>query len=447
MVNYNTLLITMTEFTSFDFLPYAACSITFFVLGYSLKWFLNTISKGSEENPTDNGLVNDVDNSTLNTPTNLINQPVEESTADLIITTLQNQIEFLQNTAKSLHVDITFCKDVLRDVLTYKMSDLGVKLTTIIPKEHWNKITPFFKELSDEVGAVWLNHEFCQWKSPHIEDNNMHSVIESFSYNLEYTYISYFVIIIFFIVIYFIIYKILQIKISITSLFFFLCNCSILTLFFFGFYNIHKGMSNPIYIENLSVFSAYRSLLLLFLSIITLCYYFISKYVFPESTNQTFITFPYLKQQMHEIIYSIKRTKEIFNIFMTFLYKNINRIFYATLHFFIFYVIRIIHFILFFNFMFFHGDLRWNLYLLPISFTIWILRFFEYSFNIYIEGSNNYIRSILQVTPLKDLSYIEEEFITQELTQLKFEITAVGHAEGYNDDGLYILKDIWLDLA
>jgi hypothetical protein len=188
---------TMEQLTPFNFLPYAACSITFFALGYSLKWFLNTISKGSEENenPTDNGLFDDVPDTTLNTPANLINQPAEESTVDLI-TLLQNKILSLENGISSLKADITFYKGFLNELLLTKIPQLAKDVASFVPEDYRDDLTVIFSNLITYVGQKLRSHSYSPLNPPKVPDDNMHSVIEPLSYNLEYTYLFYFVIIV-----------------------------------------------------------------------------------------------------------------------------------------------------------------------------------------------------------------------------------------------------------
>jgi len=94
------------------------------------------------------------------------------------------------------------------------------------------------------------------------------------------------------------------------------------------------------------------------------------------------------------------------------------------MHFVIFYFIRILQMLFFCNFVFFHGDLRWNIYLLPLSFLSWLLRFFEYYFNTFLKGTHEYIRSCLIVTlkdPLTPLKNSKAYFLSG--NELDFELT------------------------
>lgn len=105
----------------------------------------------------------------------------------------------------------------------------------------------------------------------------------------------------------------------------------------------------PRYIDNLSSYARYRYNLLLILYVVSLY-------------------FPYLKEEIRRILYCWN--ENIFSYYWCLLINFLtssrrNRVIYFTVHFIIFYLFSLIQAILFANVVFFHGDLRDNLYLLP----------------------------------------------------------------------------------
>jgi hypothetical protein len=109
-------------------------------------------------------------------------------------------------------------------------------------------------------------------------------------------------------------------------------------------------------------------------------------------------------------------------------------------------ILPFIHSILFFNFAFFSGDLRYNLYLIPLSF---LYSFLSYYFFTFVYGTWNYIRLVLKVTskdPLTD-SELNSTVITRDLSELKFSITSYGYSQGFYDDGISHLIDCWIETA
>jgi hypothetical protein len=105
-------------------------------------------------------------------------------------------------------------------------------------------------------------------------------------------------------------------------------------------------------------------------------------------------------------------------------------------HFVLFYIIRIIQTLLFFNFVFLHGDLRWNIYLLPISFCIWLLRFLEHYFIIFFTASLQYLSDSLKVETKEGLFTLSNNFIIVKPKDLTYTMTPFGISRGFTDDAI-----------
>jgi hypothetical protein len=143
-------------------------------------------------------------------------------------------------------------------------------------------------------------------------------------------------------------------------------------------------------------------------TVIGICYLVI-RYFFPNFKNNNLwlkITFPYLKEEIRIILYTWNESffgnicsNIIDHVFKS---KTFLRLF-VLIHIIFSYGIRLVQTLLFCNFVFFHGDLRWNLYLLLLSFISWVLRFFEYYLRTFFLGSCEYLKLLLNVT-LKDSS-------------------------------------------
>lgn len=102
----------------------------------------------------------------------------------------------------------------------------------------------------------------------------------------------------------------------------------------------------------------------------------------------------------------------------------------------IFHLFGCIQTLLFFNFVFFTGDLRWNIYLLPISFCIWLLRFLEYYFIIFFTNSLQYLSDILKVETKEGLFILSNNFIIAKPKDLIYTITPYGISKGFTDGAI-----------
>jgi hypothetical protein len=269
---------------------------------------------------------------------------------------------------------------------------------------------------------------------------------------INFWLLSFFVYFYLTMLIYVLLYSWRNLEVSLGSLLTIYCNLLIFNLFILGLYKLSTGLPNPIYVEHLSEYSIYKYALYLFGILFGGLAYIILKNYFPAHLNKLdLLTFPYLKEEVRVFLYTWNESffGPIFTSLIDFLYESsLVRYFYFTVHFVLFYFIRILQTLLFFNFVFFHGDLRWNIYLLPLSFFSWLLRFLEYYFNTFFKGGAEYIRSCLVVTlknPLTRKKNPKAYFLNG--NDLNFEITPFALFEGFQKDHegtLVFLATQWL---
>lgn len=252
-------------------------------------------------------------------------------------------------------------------------------------------------------------------------------------------------------IVYIMLYTWRHLSISVPSYLAFLGNVLFLSLYILGFINLIKGLPNPIYLENLSTFSYYRYMLFLSVALMGICIYFFLKLeIIPHSWGSKlyFFTFPYLKEEIRVLLYSWNDT--FFGPICCSIMDHIHssKVFRSVFVFCLFcliYCIRLIQALLFFNFVFFHEDLRYCIYLLPISFISWILSFFEYYLKTFLEGTCNYIRDILSVSLKEPLDQdIGHHVLFRTKEQLNYSISSFGVEKGFQEEDIDNLINEWL---
>ena len=210
--------------------------------------------------------------------------------------------------------------------------------------------------------------------------------------------------------------------ITLRSFICFIINFFILSLFLFGFYNLYLGFPQPIHIEDLSLFSYYRYLIFLVITVLGLFFYILLRF-YPSPFLESFInlvTFPYLKEDVRLFLNSWNDSifGPICSSIMDSLYASkIFQYFFVIFHITTIYLVRILQSILLLNFAFFEGDLRYSLYLLPFSFLSWIFSFLEYYLKTFFEGSLLYLEDVLSVKFKNPLS--KEALLTSFIIETK----------------------------
>lgn len=252
------------------------------------------------------------------------------------------------------------------------------------------------------------------------------------------------------------VYTLRNLPLSTSSFFLFSLNLFICLSFIFGIsYTIH-GLPHAIYIEDISQAAYYRYCIYIFIVVSCIPLYFINKNFYSAFKTYSLyqsITYPYLKEETRKILYSWNETffGPLFTNFLDRLYSSpmLQKILFS-LHFILCYFIKILQIVFFFNFVFFHGDLRFVLFLLPFSFLSWIFEFFSYYFETYIEHSLHYISEILSVQTKIPLTISERSsaYILKTENDFIFTITPFGYTEGFfegiNNSGLNSLANSWL---
>jgi len=222
-------------------------------------------------------------------------------------------------------------------------------------------------------------------------------------------------------------------------------------LFTFACYNLSKGFLQPIFIKDLSFFSQYRYLFFSFLALFICIFYFLNLFYKTELNFYKLFRFLSVREEMYTFLYSWNETifGPIFSKVIDWLgYSMFNRFCYIISHFIIFYIIRIINLSLFINFTFFHGDLRLLLYLIPLSFFIWFLSFFDYYFQFFLKGCYNHVKLLVQVSLIDDKKTKSFFGIVKTSgSNLRYELTSKALSMGYTYDDLPSLGTEHLMLA
>lgn len=219
-----------------------------------------------------------------------------------------------------------------------------------------------------------------------------------------------------------------RLPLSFMSFIYFFCNVLQGLLYCSGLYIICFHVKYPIFLDNLSTISRYRYLVFVIISFLILSIITFQK-IFPSFS---FLHFIPLKEEIRILLYS---WNHIFNpIYCRFIdklyFSGRYRILYILTHFILFYLLRIIAFILLLQFSFFHGDLRYIIYLSPLFFILWILSFIEYYFQTLFFGHCNYMHAVLHVNKPGAAK-----------------LTPYGLEEGYTDNDFTIIFDEWKKAA
>lgn len=279
-----------------------------------------------------------------------------------------------------------------------------------------------------------------------------HHAIYDFS-SIAYYSIYFILVISIALSIYIKLYNWRKLELSVLSFIFFSINIAQLLIYIiairFFFNNTYKEISNAIYLENLSIISQYRYLILTLISIFFMLGFLILKkynYDIPSS-----FTYPYLKEEIRKILYTWNEM--IGGPFCSFILKQLliskyNRIMFFFFHFVIFYILRFIPLIFLLNFAFFDGDFRLILYCLPLAFIIWLFKFIDYYFVIFFEGTCEYIRSLVSVVDHNKPFMTSNGILKTTVEELDFKLTQEALDLGYTEkyDGDY-LSNSWLQLA
>jgi len=158
----------------------------------------------------------------------------------------------------------------------------------------------------------------------------------------------------------------------------------IFCLIFFYF----KMPSEPIYLKNISHFTAFRYIFIGLIGLILLIFFLITKKTFTNPIN--------LFSEVHKIFYSWNENSFL-NYCSLFILKKLiftkrYRVIYVLVDFISSILPKIITLIITFNVIFFAGDLRWFIKIIPFILITILLSHLQYYMEYFIEGNSNVIR-------------------------------------------------------
>lgn len=190
-----------------------------------------------------------------------------------------------------------------------------------------------------------------------------------------------------------------------------------------------KMPCEPIYLANVSYFTALRYILIGLIGIIFLILFIRKKKLFMNPIN------PF--SEIHNILYSWGRTSFL-NQFCLFIVKNLiftkkYRVLYLLFDFVLNIVTKLITLIITINAVFFADDLRWFIFIIPFILVTICLSHIQYYLEFMIEGNSNVIREWVTATP-KDGSLI-------------FSLTTEAKNEGLTEIDLPDLSNKWIQLS
>ena len=242
-----------------------------------------------------------------------------------------------------------------------------------------------------------------------------------------------------------------EIKMSIPSFLCFYINSFIIYLFISGFITGLIFIDHPIYLNDLSVFSRYRYLLLVCITIIFSILFIIHKFWDNYKIYEflTLITYPYLKRQMNEILdtFVVPNLDNCYKKIFTKTYMSRkNEITFFIVHFISIYAIQFLKTLIFCNFTFFNGDLRILLLLLPFSFFNWIISQLDYNFASYQEVASEAAKEVFDIS-VKHIESSSNDYVTLLPLNVDLFITPYGYSKNLIDKEIPYYKEKWLLLV
>lgn len=228
-----------------------------------------------------------------------------------------------------------------------------------------------------------------------------------------------------------IIYRLLYFWRNLTCSFWsFMCfsfNILIITLMLGVVIKLFIGINQPIFIENLSHLSTIRHSLFVIFCVLGCIFIFIKNKSVTIQRIYEKLTYPYLLQESKRLLETWEMS--FFGSFFEFLlsliaFNKFKCFLILFLHLFFYYLIPLMQASLFFNFAFFHGDLRLNLYLVPLSLLTVFFKHLWYYFNCFFDQNAQAIKDVL-IVKYEDDSALEQnhQFITIDPAKLSFRLS------------------------
>jgi len=213
---------------------------------------------------------------------------------------------------------------------------------------------------------------------------------------LQFSFLIVFIIFIF----YTLFYQWAHLSLSLLSFLVFLFNVYILFVLIYGCYSIlHMGAS-PYYIDNFSLYKGIKYLVFITISVI-IFFVFLFLRFFPNEKLQLIsekISYPYFRQEITNIlkIWEDSLFGPFFDLIATKMAKSGRfKVIFFSFVFLFYYIIPLIQISFFINFSFFHGDLRYNIYLLPLSLMSYLVKNLYYYYKVFIDQNIKAIKEAL----------------------------------------------------
>lgn len=230
---------------------------------------------------------------------------------------------------------------------------------------------------------------------------------------------------------------------SFFSFFIFLLITTQLFLYLYTGFLLIYTIEDPIYLNDISVFSQYRYLILFSISCCALIVVIISVIFKLNFYQNPIITFPFIKEEFRLILDTWQSTA--FGEFFIFISNKLLRFkSYRFIYIFVdilYYLFRIILLFLFISFCFFNKDLRSLFYFIPGTFLFWILSFFTYYIEYIIQGNTNYIRELIEISSVESSEFPK----TKQAFILK--LSPQAYKQGLTEQHIPLLMAKWLELG
>jgi len=280
-----------------------------------------------------------------------------------------------------------------------------------------------------------------------------HHIIYDFSFIAYYSIIFLFFTLVS-LSLYIKLYQWRKLEQSVSSFIFFFLNVIQLFLYLFAisllFNMFYYKISNPIYLDDLSILSQYKYLFLSLISIFFIIFWVIIKITgYNIITYSSYITYPYLKEEIRKILDTWNDSFiGDFSIWLTNKLAD-HKIFKASLFFsafLLFYVHRLLLSCLFIGFCFFNQDLRLIVYFIPFKFIFWILDFVYYYYKTFFMANYNYINDLLIISLNNPLTSAELDSLlfTREFKDFSFTLSTIARKNGLSDSDLSFTVKTWL---
>lgn len=269
--------------------------------------------------------------------------------------------------------------------------------------------------------------------------------------SINYNYYLIIIILILIIIIYWVFYIWCKISRSFWSFIRFFINAFLFIIMLSVIFKIIKGLDKPIYIYELPVSTGIRYGIFIIFFILGALLLFVNKNFNSLNINKFYLksTFPYLMEESKTIL-SVWENCFFGPLFEKLMYQlafnKIKCFFILSLHFILYYFIPLTQSLFLFNFAFFNGDFRYNLYLMPLSILSWFFKHFWYYFITFFNENVVGIRRELHVF-YNDEILSEQEFIFVDCAKIECSLKNPTTDYFYNQELVLQLKQYLILVA